>query len=503
MALGFWKSHKSGDWSSAAKWSGNREPGPNDLVLIATAKPQTITVSTDTPGASRLLLASDDTLNVTTGDLAISGSALIVGALDQSDGTLSVGPHSSITGNVDQTGGTLRITGGEIRLAGTDTFAGTIGGIGTLDLTGGSDTLAAGATLNVQELQVGRNALLTVDSNVGTFLENSGTIDVASGKVLGAGGVSTGSALGGTIEGGGTLQAFNAVLQPGLSLRVSTFDLFGLGGSIGGALAHLSLGANASYAGAFNMEVAEIALDDHNLTLSGNVQIGDYGGPTSPNNELTGGGTLTLAGTASIGYLPSSATIVNAGSVTIAAGFAPAAVFGGSAVNQDGAVWTLDSAGLDVDTVNNAGTIIGHGASSIGGSPMVNSGLVQAADGTLALGGVIGDGTLAVSSGASMLFLGSVGSLETALFTSNATLGFNAQDVFGATISGFGAGDVIGLNGMAYGSGSTESFNPSNDQLTVTNGAAATMLQFSGSYSASNFALSANSTGDTGVNFQS
>ncbi len=514
MALVFWKGHRSGDWSSAANWSGNREPGPADRVLIATAKPQTITVSSNVPGASILAVAADDTLAITAGELRVGGAALIAGAIKQSGGTLSVGPHSMFTGNVDQTGGTLAIRSGVLSLDGTNTFGGTFAGSGTIDILGGSDTLTGQLVYPNVALKIASPATLIVDT-VSDFasIVNAGTIEVMSGAVIET---NESGILGGTIEGDGTLNISDAVLRPSLSLEVATWDVLNSGtGSI-------ALESSLTFGGTLLAHVGTFALGGYNLTLTGNTLFAWVMPPQSPGvpqaeNAITGAGTLTLAGTATI-YSLTVGNLVNANSVTEEDYRGGQGVTVGTLVNQTGATWGMRASDLDdqqpilyANTVDNLGTITSYtvppyfgnspDGSAIGGA-VINEGLIQATSGTLTfLGSVSGAGTLALGTGTTMNFSAGVGAGQTALLGAGTTLGVNAVDGFGATITDFAAADIIGLNGMAFSAGSTESFDQSTDRLTVSNGSVSTTLRFAGSYSAGNFALGSGNGGNTLVTY--
>ncbi len=514
MALVFWKGHKSGNWSSSANWSGNREPGPADRVLIATVKPQTITVSSNVPGASILAVAADDTLAITAGELRVGGAALIAGAIEQSGGTLSVGPHSMFTGNVDQTGGTLAIRSGVLSLDGTNTFGGTFAGSGTIDILGGSDTMEGPLNYPNVALEIASPSTLIVDT-VSDFasIVNAGTIEIMSGAVFET---NEGGTFGGTIEGSGTFNMSIAVLRPNLSLDVATWDIFNSGsGSI-------ALGSSLTFGGALSVDFGTLALDGYNLALTGNTLFTWVPPPPHPSlpqaeNAITGAGTLTLAGTTTI-YSLAAGNLVNAGSVIEEDYRGGQGVTVGTLVNQAGATWGMQASDLSdqqpilyANTVDNLGTITSYtvppyfgnspDGSAIGGA-VINEGLIQATSGTLTfLGSVSGAGTLSLGTGTTMNFSAGVGAGQTALLGAGTTLGVNAVDGFGATITDFAAADIIGLSGMTFGAGSTESFDQSTDRLTVSNGSVSTTLRFAGSYSAGNFALGSGNGGNTLVTY--
>ncbi len=224
MATITWKNDKSGNWSTGANWSSGSLPGSGDNAVISTADPHTITHSMGLHSIAKLNVAAADTLAITGGKLVVSGAATLAGNLVESAGTFGVGAGSFSTGGITQTGGTLAVNAGVFNVKGTNSFGGTIAGAGTLDLSTGSNTLAAGLALNVGKLVIGSAATVTLGGNLayaGTLADNGGTID-SGGETLTLSGAASGLNL---VD---TALVLTGTMTGGLNLFGSTLDNFGV-----------------------------------------------------------------------------------------------------------------------------------------------------------------------------------------------------------------------------------------------------------------------------------
>jgi hypothetical protein len=160
-------------------------------------------------GAETLTLTGDSTFagRVTgTGTLALAGgtptfntgASLTIAKLSQSGGAATVAAKLSYAGAFTQSAGTLSVSSGDkLSLSGTGgAFAGTLAGAGTIDFTGGSDTLT-GTTLKGAGLSIGA-ATVTLSGAI----DNASAIAVASPSVIIA-------AAGATLSGAGTVSLSN------------------------------------------------------------------------------------------------------------------------------------------------------------------------------------------------------------------------------------------------------------------------------------------------------
>ncbi len=131
LATIMWSATSSGDWGIAGNWSSKTLPGSGDAVVISTATPQTITISSkDLESVQSVTVGSQDTLLITGGSLTTSENL-------SNSGTITVAPHITVTaGSFTQTStGILDIQlGGSpssgafglVDVAGAATLAGTL-----------------------------------------------------------------------------------------------------------------------------------------------------------------------------------------------------------------------------------------------------------------------------------------------------------------------------------------------------------------------------------------
>src|SRR5579875_2787212 len=173
----------SGSWSTAANWSAGI-PGANQAAVFPGSA--TLTVGFSITDSIALLLDSGDpalTLALSAGTLALAEGGAWSGTISQTGGTLALnggllevaGPYSASAGKLSIAAGAtydlladVPLTGGFISnagvlektgstgistlsgtLSGTGTLAGPLEGAGVFEVTGGTVTLAAGATLGI------------------------------------------------------------------------------------------------------------------------------------------------------------------------------------------------------------------------------------------------------------------------------------------------------------------------------------------------------------------
>jgi hypothetical protein len=168
---------------------------------------------------------------------------------------------------------------------------------------------------------------------------------------------------------------------------------------------------------------------------------------------------------------------------------------------------TIDASGtnaLVIDTganvIANAGTLQATGTGGLTiSSPVANTGLIWANGGNVNLAQEISGGTALISGSAQMEFIG--GSSAAVKFDAgaNGTLALDASAQFTGTIAGFGSGAAIDLKDFGFGNGATLTYTAQSDGaagiLAVTSGSATEGISFVGTYSQSDFQVSADTSG--------
>ena len=180
--------------------------------------------------------------------------------------------------------------------------------------------------------------------------------------------------------------------------------------------------------------------------------------------------------------------------------------------NEVGAVWNFAGAaafGIGTNELINQGTIDTTGISSVattGNLSISNTGTINVESGSLVLsGGVSGTGSLTIGAGASLELNSAVSSGQTLTFEgSTGTLKLDNAPGFQGVISGFtgngqlSGSDHIDLADINYNSGSfTESFNSTTDTLSVSDGTNSANIHFVGVYQAANFSFIGDGSGGT------
>jgi hypothetical protein len=345
---------------------------------------------------------------LTLGGIDIEGAAqlVIAGNADQT-GTIDIGEDNGSTAVATiAASGVWRMSGG-VSVYGDD---GTIVNDGTLEKLGGSTTGTLFGTLT-----------------------NMGTIDLAVGNLDldGAG------SLGGTIEGQGALIIDGTYsLAAGVSLLNQSLLL---------DYGEADLESKLSYAGTFTQSGGTLALDGYAFTAASGASLDD--------GYILGGGTMTLAGSSTLGEVNIAQDAVVAISGTaeqtgdISVGYDDSAA---SLSIAKGAVYTLD----DSVTMDGSGTLSVTGtlsASGIGTTTIdpavVDLGTVKVGDSTMLFDGAVsGKGLFLVGGSGTADFDEGVASSTTVSFAAaGASIYIEAPADFAASLAGFGSGDAIEL----------------------------------------------------------
>jgi hypothetical protein len=345
---------------------------------------------------------------VTLGGIDIEGAAqlVIAGNADQT-GNIDVGYDSGSTAVATiASGGVWRLSG-DVSVYGDN---GTIVNDGTLEKLGGSTSATLFGTL----------------TNAGTLSLAVGSLDLD-----GAG------SLGGTIEGQGTLIIDGTYsLAAGLSL-INQSVLLDYG--------EADLNSNLSYAGTFTQSDGTLALNGFVFTAASGASLDD--------GYISGGGTMTLAGSSTLGEVNVSQSAVLAISGTaeqtgdISVGYDDSAA---SLSILKGASYTLD----DQVTISGSGTLSVAGtlsASGIGTTSIdpavVDLGTIKVGNSTMVFDSAVsGKGLVLVGGSGTADFDDSVASSTTVSFAAaGASIFVEAPGTFAASLAGFGSGDAVEL----------------------------------------------------------
>ena len=396
----------------------------------------------------------------------------------------------------------------------------------TLDLGDGANVIGGTGSITLANL-----GELTTDTGSGTAtvsvpVRNAGTILADSGVLLlDGGGVSLGRKVelnsGGTIGvGGGSLEIKSGALalSGGLAITGGTLDLshepeIDINGNLAVRGGTLNLGVRSALAGG--------------LVESGTPTIEGTGVVTIAGNDILGGaalwtgrgdtvlqGTGTLTATARL-YLDNDRMLEVHGTLTdsggqILFGQTPSGTASGDGVltNQgsvlfaadDGTAGVLDHSAMvsgvgfaNFDNFGYAAKTAGTGQTVIEAS-VFNAGTIEAASGTLVLGGgEQGPGTYQIDDGCVMELGGMATSGQVTFAGSAGTAVIDDPADFGATIAGFGTGGTIDLAGVT--NAPTLSYDATDQILTVTGGGITAYLYFANDLSSHSFTVADDHTG--------
>ncbi len=388
----------SGNWFTAANWD---EPNP-------AAPPPTLHY---VPGANEDAVLGNNsgatpptpftvTYNGTSTVNSINGN--ITGTLDITGGSLTLangGAFNSMAINVAN-GASLGVTNGTLNVT-AGTYAGTLSGAGTLQFLYGTFNMNAGASVTVANWVLGVTNNGTVSrTNLNTDLSYGGTFTLAD--YSGNGAVLTLNNHTLTLSGASTLDG--KVTGPGTVLITGS----AVEGSPGYGVLGLTAGAKLQFAN------GATGTQHHDLNLGDNLTTGTL--------QLDAGSTFTIDASTTLGNTnAANATITNNGSLVI----------GGSSVAATIAAQLTSNGAITV----NAGNTLGLG---FGGTNILN-------------GSVGGAGKLVVGSGLTTLGAGAslgIAAIDVSGGNSGATLKLGGNISYGGAFAFAGQFDVIQLNGF-------------------------------------------------------
>ena len=386
--------------------------------------------------------------------------------------TLASGANLS-TANVNQTGGTLSLS--------SNTTLANLTAEGTIDLNSKTLTLAGATNLSNAEI-IGPGQLATTGATTFTYLYLDGGLSwVNSGTVTDNGGYVYGS----YPSGSGSIVISNTA--SGIFNLTSGADIYPYGGTEtfinAGTLNNL--GNFTGIVSATINNTGTLTATSGTLELSaGGTLAGTLGATNTKGSVLLASGTFTTAagttGTiaddgASTGLtLGSGETWTNSGTILDAGHLHIGSVAGGSLAtlaNKAGSTLTLTGAdsgiaALGTATINNAGTIIQNGPTGLDtiAVGITNTGLIDAATGTLALtGAVAGTGAMQIEAGGSLELAAALAATQTVNYNGSGAKLILEKPATIKLLKTFGVGDKIDLAGVTATAAGT-----SGNVLTVS-----------------------------------
>ena len=370
-----WAATSSGNWDVGSNWSTGQVPGPGDDVVINPSNALTVTINSGNQSVNSLESASNATLSLTGGSLAVAAGAEVDGGFQVSGNVALAGTFTGGSGSAAQlssgtlTGGSGGATldfpvlqwtggnlGGTVANAGMLTvsgsavlLAGTLTNTGTIDVAG-ADTIYAAASGAMIDNQAGGTFDFQADGSLstsgygGTAFNNSGTLE----KTAGSGTTTVNFPLDNT---GGTVAITSA----------GTLNFSG-GGTFSGTMT-VSGTVNISYGtftAAAGSTISSPSGGTGDLEVSGNGTL-SLGGSLSTNIVTIAGGMLTGSGTIASGTQTTwssgevDGSLTNAGTLTVSGSIL---VLAGTLTNTG----TIDVAGADTIYAAASGAMIDNQA---------------------------------------------------------------------------------------------------------------------------------------------
>ncbi|MBI1207738.1 MAG: DUF4347 domain-containing protein [Azospirillum sp.] len=429
----------------------------------------------DRLGTGTVTLADGTTLQVTAA--ATIANALTIGASSSEQATVETQAAVTWSGDIKGLGRTLTKTGaGALTLSGTNNTGGQ--GISTLLIQGGTLSAAEANDLGIGAVKLDGGNLQLAGSDTyanGITLLQAGTITVDSSVSATLTGVtsSTGAL---TKAGAGTLTlSGNGTHSGGTTVDAGTLAL-------GGGTALSNSGAVTVASGA----TLEVTASETIGTLSGGGAVTLGSGATLTVNQsaddtlsgaVTGAGALVKQGTASLTLSGSNSFD---GGTTISAG--TLALNGGAALADDRAVSVASGATLGLGASETIGSLSGAGAVTLGANTLT---LNQAADGTLS-GVISGTGGSLVKQGSAVLTLSatntytggttvSAGTLTGTTTSLQGDIVNNAAVVFEQSSSGSYGGVISGSGSVTKSGTGQVTFSGANSYSGGTTVSAGTL----------------------------
>ena len=301
-----WRSNSNSIWQSSGPWlcdSGSGPPIAGDTAVFNSTSTRDCAISTSAAAAVVSVDASY------TGNISMTASLLVTGAMTIGGGTFNAGSATLQAGSLSVTGGTVTLSSGTTTIGGALTYSG-----GTFSANGGTLVLTGSGSLNP-----GNNSLGTLTINAsGSTYTLSNALQVAGNLTITAG---TLAAAGNTISVGGSWSNSGTVTNPGtvtLTGTSSSQTLKSNGSSFGALIINGSGGTYTmqdalTTTGDLTLTAGTLAANSFNLTVGGNMSQ-TAGSFTGGSGTVAVTGSLTMTGGTWTGGA-GSATV--GGSVTV------------------------------------------------------------------------------------------------------------------------------------------------------------------------------------------
>lgn len=466
-----------------------------------------------------------------------SGLSLTVAEAVVSGGTVTLGSKLSYANAWGQDGGTLSLANASsvLTLTGTTTLdEGTITGSGTIsttgavtlggiDIEGAAHLVIAGTADQTGETYLGEDGGSTAAATISaagvwqlsgdvTVYGDYGTL-VNDGILEKTGGASTGT-LYGILDSTGKIE-----------LGVGRLDLAG-GGSLGGTVSGqgtLILDGTYSLLAGLALSNASVWLDygqdtlDSNLTYAGawsqtggTLQLSGFqftagSGASLDNGTVAGNGTMTLAGSSTLGEVNLASGAVMAVSGHAEQTFDISVGEDGSGAALDilkGATYTLDDTAsiYGSGTLSVTGSVIASGVGTVTVDPAVfDLGSINVGNTTMVFDNVVsGKGVIAIGATGTAVFQDAVSATTTISFAAGgASTEILDPTTFAGYLAGFASGDSIQLSDF---DASTTVFKVSGTNVIIHDSYSDTItLHFATAQTASTLYLGVGADGDVAL----
>jgi hypothetical protein len=431
MTTSTWTSTTSGNWATAADWSGDVEPSATSTVVIATSAAETVSITSNVGQIANFgSLAAIDTLAVGTGGfLQVLGEAALNGTLDATGGEIEFsGVETSLIGNVVGSAGTMTADGGTVTLYGTaDSFTGNLlNGSGTFAVAG-TISISAATTLSSSGFAVQSGSLSLAAAGrtyAGVWAQTGGTVSL-NGGLLSLTGIA--DFLGGVVNTGGELNSAGTALIGGGFAIGGSVELYN-SGTLMESSNSFSVGAGtADTAALVNASGATLSLigSDNIINANGAATIDNYG--------------LLTCNCGADGYAYIYPVLVQTGTLSVLSG---QLVLSGAGTTIGGLVSGAGTLVLEKGTIESGASLtvsnLEIGSATLAASLTYHGVLTQEV-GTLTLGA----NTLTATGGASLYSVAITGSGEEVLS--------GAVDLYYGAIEATATVDLQGLTNQLFG----------------------------------------------------
>jgi len=302
-----WTGTTSGNWTTAADWSGGAVPTSSDNVTIAVAG-ITVTLSTGVQAASSLVTTLS-AFAVTGGQLDIGSFASFGGSYAQSAGLLQLaGNGARFSDGLSMSGGTIAMDGATLTTAGQLAIsAGLIDQANGTMIFGGDTSLSGSGSIVSAAGGVDALSAVTVSSGLMEFTSNSNGVNFYGDLTQTGGNIDLYH---------GALTTYGSFVENGGSMLLNWSGGTFLGTTSLQAGTITSIAAVMTVDGAYSQTGGLLSLGGRGGVFAGTMSLGTGGTITLQLGALQTTGNATLAGTIS----GAGTLLVEGGTTTLATG---------------------------------------------------------------------------------------------------------------------------------------------------------------------------------------